>query len=188
MKLRYKILIALALILAIFFTYDFITKPPLKAASNTSLEGFVCSNETKTLTDKEKETREQREAELRKALSNTMGIRMNGHGIQSPEIGPKRDRVYMIQTKLSIEDWDILSEVFIKDYKKWRASRDKMADAIDVLFAIRGKEAITILECKLNNTIFTQLEKQYYEGEIHDIVGLSKSPGFILSYEKYKKD
>lgn len=187
MKLRYKILIAL--VLAIFFAYDFITNPPLKAASNTSLEGFVCSNETKTLTDSEREAREQREVELRRALSNTIGIRMEGHGLEMPGIGPKIKRVYEMQAKLSIEDWDILSEVFVKDYRKWWLERNDRKEAIVELFAIQNKEAIDILKCKINNMDITQSEKSDLEHAVElYIVGLSKSPGFILSYEKYKKD
>ncbi|MDR1008471.1 MAG: hypothetical protein LBL65_07955 [Campylobacteraceae bacterium] len=189
MKLRYKILIAIALISAIFFAYDFLVNPPLKSASNTSLEGFICSNETKTLTIQEKEQREQRETELRKALSDTIGIRMEGHGIKLHGIGPKIKRVYEMQTKLSIEDWDILSEVFVKDYERWWLEHNDRREAIIKLFAIQNKEAISILKCKINNMNIAQSEKSDLEHAVElYILGLTGSPGFILSYEKYKKD
>jgi hypothetical protein len=185
MKLRYKILIAL--VLAIFFAYDFITNPPLKAASNTSLEGFVCSNETKTLTDSEREAREQRETELRRALSNTIGIRMEGHGIELPGIGPKIKRVYEMQTKLSIEDWYILSEVFVKDYKKWRTSRDDKKEAITTLFAVGGEEAIAILECKVNNADFSlPIDKVFFKNKVSEVEHISRL-NYIIEIKRDRK-
>ncbi|MDR1008469.1 MAG: hypothetical protein LBL65_07945 [Campylobacteraceae bacterium] len=189
MKLRYKIFIALILALAIFFAYDFLANPPLKSASNTSLEGFICSNETKTFTVQEKEQREQRETELRKALSNTIGIRMEGHGIELPGIGPKIKRVYEMQAKLSIEDWDILSEVFMKDYRKWWLNSDDMAEAIRVIFAAGGKEAIAILECRIDNTDFSlPIDEMFFKNRVSEIEHISGLNYIIEIKNKYKEE
>jgi hypothetical protein len=180
MKLRYKILLIVIAIGVVYFAADFLLNPPLQAASNTSLEGFVCSNETQTLTSKQQQLREIRAKQLEKALSDTIGIRMEGHDIIAPGIGPRPKKVYEMQKKLSIEDWEILSEIYVEKYEQWRLNSKDIGDAIGILFAIRGDEAIAILECKVGM-------QQSYFSDIRDIKGLSKSPGFQLKYEKYRK-
>lgn len=188
MKPRYKIPIVIAAVVLACSAFGISPR----AASNSSLEGFVCANETKVLTPQQESQKQKRIGELEKAMSDTIGWRISGREIPLPSRGPTPRKLYAMQSKLSVEDWELLSEMFIEDYKnKFTNPNSKSRlDIISVLIAIRAPQAIAVLECKVDNSGLGEGEKadiqQSYSYGIKSIRGLAESPGFQLKYEKYR--
>ncbi|MDR1451077.1 MAG: hypothetical protein LBI57_01895 [Helicobacteraceae bacterium] len=116
-----------------------------------SLAEFICTSETETLTPDELKQKEKRTQELERALERTIGIEFEGHGFKFFQIGAKTCRVYDLQRKLTLQDWELLAEMFAENYEEWNTNEHNKAVALVMSFNIRGEEAINILECEINN-------------------------------------
>jgi hypothetical protein len=117
-----------------------------KAASNTSIEGFVCKDKNQTLTAEQQKQREQRIKDIYKAIDDSIGLTFGGHDIPAFTIQPRTKHLYRLQSKFSIEDWELLSDMYIS--KKYNTSYNR--SAIFTMFTIGGEKVIAILECKAN--------------------------------------
>jgi hypothetical protein len=124
-----------------------------------SLAGFACSDDNKTLTPEELKQKEKRIKELEQALDDTVGLEFGGRGFKFFRFGVKTCRVHNLQRKLTLEDWKLLSEIAIENYYELgitlRQRNDDVhnrhrGDAIGLLFATRGEEAIAIFEREAN--------------------------------------
>jgi methionine aminopeptidase len=143
-----------------YIVFDRSSYTPLKSASNTSIEGFVCTNETKVLSLEQ----QKRMAEIEKALSQTSGWYIGGHGVPVPAHGPTDRKLYPIKERLSLNDWQLLSEIYVTRYSQW-GSFDYRLQSAEAIFAIAGKKAIEVLECAIDNANVTEAERKNLRDE-----------------------
>jgi methionine aminopeptidase len=169
MKLRHKILIIIVVVVLPYIVFDRSSYTPLKSASNTSIEGFVCTNETKVLSLEQ----QKRMAEIEKALSWTNGWEIGGHGVPMPIYGPVDRKLYPIKERLSLNDWQLLSEIYVTRYSQW-GSFDYRLQSAEAIFAIAGKKAIEVLECTIDNANVTEAERKNLRDEYRGLGSIKR--------------
>jgi hypothetical protein len=148
--------------------------------SNTSLDEFVCEDKNQTLSANQQE----RIKEIEEALNDSVGLTFGGHDIPSFYVQPRMKHLYRLQSKFSLEDWELLSDMYINGRYSGKYSRS----AIHVLFAIGGEKAVNMLECKINNTELSDRKKKGFEIDIkYDIRSAFDSPGFQQSIKKIRE-
>ncbi|MDR3177382.1 MAG: hypothetical protein LBT96_00205 [Campylobacteraceae bacterium] len=135
--------------------------------SNTSLDEFVCEDKNQTLNAKQQE----RIKEIRQAIDDSVGLTFGGHDIPSFYVQPRTKHLYRLQSKFSLEDWELLSDMYINGRYSGKHNRN----AIFALFAIGGEKAVNMLECKINNV--KQMSKFEFDMKYH-IKNLFNSQGF----------
>ncbi|MDR2033165.1 MAG: hypothetical protein LBP89_00805 [Helicobacteraceae bacterium] len=115
-----------------------------------SLDGFVCSDQNKTLTPEELKQKEKRIKQLERALDNTVGLEFDGHGFKFFQFGVKTCRVYDLQRKLTLQDWKLLSEMIIENYSSAKSHwfDTHRSEVVEMMFILR-EEALDILKCEL---------------------------------------
>ncbi|MDR2152322.1 MAG: hypothetical protein LBO72_05845, partial [Helicobacteraceae bacterium] len=181
MTKKRKVLIAIAAIIAASLVYiacDLLAPHFwLGSFSSAQIDGFVCETETKVISQSEQERTEKRAKNLNRALKNANGLyaswgRHNWFSISFNEIRP--EKLYRLQKLLTIEDWEILAQMYIDKREHY--------EIIHSLFAVNGERAIAILECKVNNLSISEEKTAMLIANLNDIKELSKSERFINEY------
>ncbi|MDR1008470.1 MAG: hypothetical protein LBL65_07950 [Campylobacteraceae bacterium] len=166
MTFIYSVIFLIYALLQIAMKYDGST---FKAASNTSLEGFVCEDKNEILNTEQKQ---ERIKEIEKAIDSSVGLTFGGHDIPWFSIQPRWKNLYRLQKKFSLEDWGLLADMYNSGE---RYSHKK--SAIYALFVIGGDRAIAIFECKANAKNLSSETKKHVQYMIDDLRGALNSYG-----------
>ena len=173
------VLITLVLAIAFYISYDLLApRFWLGASLDTAQEEFMCSADTKVLSEIEQKKRAKRAKNLSRSLDNAIGFYASwgGHDWFSMSRNKLRpEKLYQLQKLLTVSDWEILSEMYI--------NKHKYSHIIQPLFAVNGEQSIAILECKIENSDLAGEEKGRFIDDLTRIKTLSVEPRFVGEYE-----
>ncbi|GHS89246.1 hypothetical protein FACS189487_09100 [Campylobacterota bacterium] len=182
-----KVLIAAIVMVSavtLYVSYDFLAaRFWLGTFFDAPQEEFVCGNEAKILSEKEQKYREERAKNLSRSMEDAIGFYVAERGAHvwfSISFNKLRlEKLYRLQKLLTIDDWEILSEMYMdKNYRDYYF-------IIPTLFAVSGERALSILECEINNAYINDEEKKRFLNNLTGIKNQSVDPVFIYRYQEH---